>query len=300
MKTSIIAFLLSVSLNAAFSQGCSDAGFCSVNGIKPTNSDTIQHSKNEIRVGINYGQADFNITTIGAYLDYSRIINQLLSFNLKFTAINQEGNNLTNSGLSDLYFTTNYQLHKKIGLTTGVKFPLNDGNISKNGLPLPLDYQPSLGTIDYLLGVSTSIKKLQIVGAWQQPITQNENQFIAESYPENSFLRNFRSTRNFQRAGDVLLRLSYPVNINSKITFTPSILSIYHLKEDRYTATNGITKAIVGSSGLTLNANLFLDYKFNDKSSFHLNTGVPFIVRTTRPDGLTRSLVLSLEFKQQF
>ena len=57
---------------------------------------------------------------------------------------------------------------------------------------------------------------------------------------------------------------------------------------------------IEGSQGLTLNWNLYLDYELNNDQALQLNVGSPFIVRDTRPDGLTRSFVASLEYRIKF
>lgn len=299
MRKIIIAFLLSLNINLAYSQGCSDAGFCTVNGSKPK-TDSVKSTNNEIIVGFSYGKADYNITTNSVYLDYRRSVNQSLSFNLRLTSMNQSGNSITNSGLSDAFITSNFKLNSKIGLTSGFKLPFNNGNQIKNNFPLPLDYQSSLGTIDFLFGINASFHKLQIVGGWQQPITQNKNEFLSEIYPPNSTFNEFQSTNNFIRAGDVLLRLSYPIKISKKLTLSPGLLSIYHLGKDYYTAINGKKFSTNGSDGLTLNSNFYLDYKLNNKNYIQLNGGIPFIVRKTRPDGLTRSLVVSIEFKHTF
>ena len=67
-----------------------------------------------------------------------------------------------------------------------------------------------------IFGIGYEIKKIQFIAAIQQPLTQNSNQFIATSYPIDSKLRTFQSTNKFQRSGDILLRVSYPINITSK------------------------------------------------------------------------------------
>jgi hypothetical protein len=163
-----------------------------------------------------------------------------------------------------------------------------------------MDYQSSLGTFDLIFGIGYEIKKIQFIAAIQQPLTQNDNLFIATNYPINSGLRTFQSTNKFKRSGDVLLRISYPITIDSKLKLTPSILPIYHLTNDKYTEDSNVQKEITGSQGLTLNANAFLDYEFNSKNIIQLNLGIPFIVRDTRPDGLTRSFIANIEYRIKF
>lgn len=163
-----------------------------------------------------------------------------------------------------------------------------------------MDYQSSLGTFDLIFGIGYEIKKIQFVAAIQQPLTQNDNQFIATNYPINSELRTFQSTNKFERSGDVLLRVSYPININSKLKLTPSILPIYHLANDKYMDEFNVKQEIKGSQGLTLNGNTYIDYEINSKNIIQLNLGMPFIVRDSRPDGLTRNFIANIEYRVKF
>ncbi|MBX2977136.1 MAG: hypothetical protein KF721_13480 [Ignavibacteriaceae bacterium] len=113
-------------------------------------------------------------------------------------------------------------------------------------------------------------------------------------------MRTFKSTKKFTRSGDVLLRVSYPINITPKLKLTASILPIYHLSNDKYIDEFNVDKEIKGSEGLTLNGNAYLDYELNNKSIIQLNLGMPFIVRELRPDGLTRSFIANLEYRIKF
>jgi hypothetical protein len=75
----------------------------------------------------------------------------------------------------------------------------------------------------------------------------------------------------------------------------PSILPIYHLKNVKYTDKFNVINEIRGSQGLTLNGNIYLDYKIKSKNIIQINMGMPFIVRDARPDGLTRHFIANLE-----
>lgn len=77
-------------------------------------------------------------------------------------------------------------------------------------------------------------------------------------------------------------------------------MPIYHLTKDKYTNEFNIKKEIIGSQGLTLNGNAYIDYEFNSKNIIQLNLGIPFIVRDARPDGLTRSFIANLEYRIKF
>ena len=163
-----------------------------------------------------------------------------------------------------------------------------------------MDYQSSLGTFDLIVGAGYTINKWQFVWAYQQPLTQNENKFLAEQYPSDSPLRDFQSTNKFERKGDMLLRISYPMSVGKSFTFTPSLLPIYHLGNDKYTDAVGNLNEIVNSEGLTLNANVYFDLAISKASSLQLNVGTPLVVREARPDGLTRSFIINLEYVVKF
>jgi len=296
----LIIAVLTLPAYFANGQGCSDAGFCTLNSFKPNNTDSITETKNQFKVGISYGRADHSILIFGNYLEYNRRLNDKFSFDAKITSLSQNGNGISVFGLSDIYLNTNYKISKKIKLTIGPKIPLTNGNKMKDGLSLPMDYQSSLGTLDIIFGVGYEFRKIQFVGALQQPLTQNSNAFIAEDYPLDSKLREFQSTNKFKRSGDVLLRISYPIMLGGKFKITPSILPIYHLANDKYSDTLDVEKSISGSQGLTLNGNAYFDYDINSKNALQLNVGVPFVVRKTRPDGLTRDLIVTLEYRIKF
>lgn len=277
-------------------QGCSDAGFCTVNSLKPHTNDSVFIKKNYLKAGISVGDADRSITTFGSYLEYGRILNAKFGINAKITSLSQSGNTINTFGLSDIFLTSTYRPKENLTFTLGTKIPLTDGNSIKNGQFLPMDYQSSLGTLDLIAGIGYEIKKLQLTVALQQPLTQSNNQFISENLPENSVLRGFQTTNDFKRSGDLLFRASYPFKIGNKLQITPGLLNIYHLSKDKFTSDEGVQRTIEGSEGLTINGNLFFDYKLNESNGFQLSIGVPFLVRDVRPDGLTRSFVANLEY----
>ncbi len=299
LSSSLLCFLT----NFTFAQGCSDAGVCTINSFKPNTKDSADNKEvvnNQFKIGAFLGNADNSIFVYGSYLEYNRQLGKNFGFDAKLTSLAQNGNGISAFGLSDIFLNANYKASEKLKFTIGSKIPLSNANNTNNNLPLPMDYQASLGTFDLIFGIGYEIKKMQFVVAIQQPLTQNDNRFITTNYPADSKLREFQSTNKYQRSGDVLLRISYPININSKLKLTPSLLPIYHLTNDKYTNEFNITKEIIGSQGLTLNVNVYMDYEINRKNIIQLNVGVPTIVRDIRPDGLTRSFVANIEYKIKF
>jgi hypothetical protein len=291
--------LCALATNNSYGQGCSDAGFCTINSFKPNSTDSTEVLNNQFKIGSFYGNADNSISVLGSYFEYNRQLSKNFGLDVKFTTIAQNGNGISVFGLSDI-FVSAYKASERVKVTLGAKIPLSKANKSYDNLPLPMDYQASLGTFDLIFGIGYELNQIQLAAAIQQPLTQNNNQFFASSYPLNSKLRTFQSTSRFQRAGDILLRISYPVNITRKFKLTPSLLPIYHLSNDKYTDEVNVNKEITGSQGLTLNGNFYFDYEVTSKSIIQLNVGMPFIARDARPDGLTRSFIANLEYRIKF
>lgn len=302
IKQSLSLLLFISSSQIVKGQGCSDAGFCTINSFKPSVIDSIGTNKaNQVILGISIGKAAHSVSILSTNLSYNRLLSKKIVVDAKLSFISQNGNNIRSTGLSDLYLNTIYSISNETKLTVGTKIPLKDGNMKNNaGSALPMDYQPSLGTWDIILGIGHEYKKMKFVLALQQPLSQNKNQFLAENFPPNSLMRQFQSTNKYTRSGDILLRVSYPFSLNKKMTISPSVLPVYHLKDDNFTDINGMKKSISGSQGLTLNGNIYFDYVINRTSSIDLNFGMPLISRQSRPDGLTRKYICTLEYKVDF
>lgn len=280
-------------------QGCSDAGFCTLNNFKPNAIDTTTPA-NQVRIGASIGGADHSITVFGNYLEYNRSLGKRFGFDAKITSLAQSSIEASAFGLSDVYANLHVKFLEKFKLSVGAKIPLTDGNALEDGLPLPMDYQSSLGTYDLIVGLAYGIKGLQLAAALQQPLTQNDNAFMRPSFPGDHRFSSFQSTNRFERKGDVLLRGAIPVSAGSKFKLTPSLLLIYHLGNDQFTNDLGQQEEIEGSQGLTINANAYVDYMLNQHNALQLSLGVPLLVREARPDGLTRSFVINLEYSVKF
>ncbi|MDA0936328.1 MAG: hypothetical protein O2878_04285 [Bacteroidetes bacterium] len=277
-----------------------EAGFCTIDAFKPQITDSSETKVNQLKFGGYYGLADKSISVIGNHIEFNRQLNHKLGLDIKLTSLAQSGNGISTFGISDIFLNIKYKAGEKTNLILGAKIPLTDANKSQNQLTLPMDYKASLGTFDLILGMGYRFKKIQWAIAIKQPLIQNNNTFNSEEYPKNSKLRAFQSTQKFIRKGDLMLRVSYPISLDPKLLFTPSILPIFHLGNDKFSTPNGLVKEIEGSSGMTFNSNLYLDYEIDEKSVVQLNFRFPSRVRSSRPDGTTRSFIFSLEYRIKF
>ncbi len=282
-----------------FSQGCSDAGICSINhGFQ---SDEKQF-KNTLEFAAIYSLGEADVTYFSPYISYTKRFNDRFSFTSKITFSTANGSFGTRSQFGDAFLIGNYTFKarnkKQWGVLMGFKFPFTASNLKINGYSLPLDYQSSLGTIDLFLGTNLNFKKWDFNAALQLPILNlNKNSY----FKEYGGTTDFPSTNLFQRKPDALLRATYSIKmLDKKFTFKPNVLFIYHLGEDSFETIFGQRETIKGSDGLTINGNLISTYNINKQNQIELSLATPFVVRTVRPDGLTRSFVLGLQYQYSF
>jgi hypothetical protein len=286
--------IIVVANNQLFAQGCSDAGFCTI-PLRP-----VAASKNNIQTEFAYlrGEENTNLATLS--VSYSRQLSKKLHWDNKLVLAYVNGNYGSVFNLGDFYSTLRYGIKtasgKTVHLLGGIKLPFNQSNLKIRNVSLPMVYQTSLGTYDLVAGAAFGVGKLDMNVAFQLPVVQqNRNSFIKEQAPLPG---DFPTTNLFRRKADVLWRVGYPLKSQTKKwSFNPNLLAIYHLGEDSYENVFGRRESINGSSGLTLNGNLQIGYQISQHKSLQISLATPFVVRDTRPDGLTRSFVASVAYQ---
>ncbi|MEO6132922.1 MAG: hypothetical protein ABIQ02_13815 [Saprospiraceae bacterium] len=303
-RNQILPAILVIISSATFvaGQGCSDAGACTIPSFRPSIENMVSQKKNQFNVGLSVGTADHNIFVVTPLIGYSRKLGSSFSVDGQVTAALHSGNGVTTSGPGDVFININYLPSSKFSLTGGIKIPLsNGGRFYADDIVFPMDYQSSLGTLDLIAGIAYKSKGWQLNFAYQQPITQNDNQFYpnAGSHPESPF-NDFPSSFGFERQGDILMHISRVILLNDHLTFIPGLLPIYHLGKDGFYNNQDMFEDIDGSEGLTLNATLYSSIQMSDSGKLGINVGFPIIVRDVRPDGLTRSFVLGAEYSIAF
>jgi hypothetical protein len=288
---SVFLLITGLFTREAQSQGCSDAGICTVHSMMPEQEarmDSAITRNNTFNAGVVFGMSQWDVLTFTPYLEYSRSLGQHFSLTGRFTYGLRSGELGDIHGPSDLFLSLGYTFLDHFTMTGGVKVPMNNANKAAGGDPLPMNYQTSLGTVDLLLGMGYTRKRFSVMAGYQQPVTQNGNQFFAGNYAEDAPEYKYFSTRNYHRAADVMLRVSYMAVQSEKITLLTSVLPIYHLQNDTYEEPDGDRVALAGSQGLTLNLNVVLKYYITPSQSLELNLGAPAAARSVRPDGLSK------------
>jgi hypothetical protein len=300
----IIAYCLNTSNVQA--QGCSDAGFCTIGTLKPGYSKNGSEKKQNLSFLLSNGIGDENVNVFTPGIQYDNKLNSHWSIQSRLTGNFASGNLGKASGLGDLILSGTYSVVTKsqtnISFLLATKLPLNNGDLTTNNKPFPMQYQSSLGTVDVITGITITKTNWLFAAALQQPITgRNRNTFLPVYWGTVAAAK-YSPSNDFNRKGDVLLKTDYNLLNISKWKLHAGLLGIYHLGNDTYIDGNISTKPIElkDSDGLTLNGTFALQYKVNPSFSIGLSGGVPFVVRDIRPDGLTRKFVLTPEISFHF
>ncbi len=306
LKKLILSVVLSSTSLFLFSQGCSDAGFCSLSVLK--NNATSSKHKHAISLGLNYGSGEQSTNTLNPYFEYSYKASKNVTLQTKITSTYSNGFLGSKFNVGDVFAfltwkTNNSTSNSQFTFIHGFKLPLTSSNDkNKDGKPLPLDYQSSLGTIDFISGVNLIVNnKWEFNTGFQIPISNsNKNSFFPSDYTDTR-AQKFIPTNLFERKSDILFRVGYYAQKpNSSFSIKPNLLAIYHVANDTYLNKTGTRVTIDKSQGLTLNASIIATKTFKNETQLELIAATPLKVRDARPDGLTRSAVLNVQYKIPF
>ena len=299
MKNTFLIVVMIFATAYTFGQGCSDAGICSIgHGFQSTG----KNFKNNIEVATIFGAGESDVKYFSPYLSYTRELNERFSLSTKVTFSTASGSFGKRGAFGDAFLIGKYAFKEKNenqwSALLGWKIPFTAANLKINGYSLPLDYQSSLGTFDLFLGTNFKYHKWDFNTVVQIPVfNNNKNSYFEEYSGTNDFI----TTNLFKRKPDALFRATYTLNTkNNTFTFKPNVLFIYHFGEDSYENIFGKRVSYIGSNGLTINGNLISVFNINKQKSVEFSIATPFVVRDIRPDGLTRSLVLALQYNFSF
>jgi len=299
----LLLLILIVIQHQSKSQGCSDAGFCTIGALQPQQlSDTA--FKNNFKLALSYGQGEQGTTIFQTIpeIELSFFKNNLIQLKVPFLFIN--GNLGNNNGVGDISFSVTQTLVKtkklKFNITAGTKIATGKSDAEINNLPLPMPYQTSLGTYDIILGTSLQYNKWNLGLGYQGVLSnKNENRFLHSAYTNNADAQKYFESNFLDRGSDALLRIERSFTLK-KINLSAGLLGIYHLQESTLVNDSGNRVAIKNSDGLTLNITGNAQYNFSHRTGINLSLGFPAVVRKVRPDGLTRKFVLAAAFNYRF
>lgn len=316
----LVAFLSEV-----FPQGCSDAGVCTAGPIGELYVGTdsvagVEEPRHMARLGYSYALGERGVMVQQVVPELAWGITERLGIQVKVPYMSASGNLGTNSGLGDPTITTSFafiaEKDRRLQAVAGVKIPSGDANAqldepsaAQMERALPMPYQTSLGTTDLLLGLAYRHKRITATLAYQHVLANNNrNGFRHSAWMDDMDALGYFESWELVRANDAVARIQYAIPIG-KLAVQPGLLAIYHTAEDQRLERGSMIGPFLdppllvdveGSKGTTLNLTLDARYRFNNSWALELSYGSPLVVRSERPDGLTRSMVLSLALAYRF
>lgn len=298
----------------SFSQGCSDAGFCTMGAMKP---DQPFNKKVKVKLQsmeLSFYRGTTNLTPIiyVATADLNFSLNSRTFFQVKLPYQAVQGRLANTSGMGDisLCFTRNLLKKEKfdINLSLGAKIPTNKSDKDIDRRPLPMYYQTSLGTYDAIAGVSAITRQWLFATGIQIPLNENHNQFVWSAWadhPEKDYADKYKQAKNLKRGVDLMLRVERNFRF-SRLNFSLGALPIYRIRKDEHNRTgkdagSPETRIVNGeTNGLALSGIFTTGYSFNVRSGIKLLIGHKIIQRKANPDGLSRELVTSATYIYRF
>ena len=292
-------------------QGCSDAGFCTIGSFKHeimmnTGIEHPKTSRHRLSFSAPIGVGDESVFVFTPGIQYDFFASKRWSFQSKITANYASGNLGSAFGFGDIYLSASHVFpHKKewyVQALLGIKIPLHKSDLEENGMPLPMQYQSSLGTFDLIAGATFSNNDWQLSAAIQQPLSGiNQNHFLP-AYWDKPEAAEYPPTNDLKRKGDVLFRVGKNFRLSESLVINAGLLNIVHLGKDEYIDANISNEpiAIDGSEGLTVNLTAALWWQVSPKLRIGCTAGAPLAARDVRPDGLTRKFVAAPEINWSF
>ena len=305
------AFLM---VQLSLGQGCSDAGFCTMGALRP-DQPYQQRGNLKLRslqftqyMGITRFQDLIHVSNLEFNISLPKEIE--LQAKLPYQFIN--GPLGSNNSLSDisLGLTRPITRQEKFAIlaSVGTKLPTNKADVSRDGAHLPMYYQTSLGTIDFIAGISFKTKKwLFATGYQQQVVDLNENDFSWAPWKQHGLFdiaQRYKPSKDLKRGKDVMFRIERNFNY-SKFNFYVGLLDVWRLTPDEFTSpktgeTEKVEDTVETSKGHAVTLLTGFGYNLSTRSSIKLLFGQRLIKRDFNPDGLSREQVFTVGYLYKF
>ncbi|MEP0986852.1 hypothetical protein [Ekhidna sp.] len=300
----------------SYSQGCSDAGFCTMGAMKPDQNYSKRIAIKLRSIEFNYYKGTSLLTAViqAATVDFNLGINDYSSIQIKVPYMWVSGNLGEAAGLGDisLSYTRLLKTHNgwSINGTLGAKIPSGDSNETVNNehtggmdAPIHMYYQPSLGSFDAVAGISALSGKWLFATGIQIALTENNNQFTwagFPNYPDPEYLQSHDRGIELKRGIDVMFRVERNWRFTN-FNFSLGALPIYRITKDEaiLPGTNERSK-LPNTTGLALSVLGSFGYHFDVNNSIKIIQGIKLVDRDFNPDGLTRDDVLSISYVYKF
>lgn len=294
----------------AFSQGCSDAGFCTMGAMKPDQSFSRQINFKLRSVEFSYyrGTSTLSPVIYSVTADLNFGISDKLGFQVKVPYQWVKGRLGNTQSVGDISFSVTQNLYRTeqidLNFTLGGKIPTNNStHANANGLDLPMYYQTSLGSYDVIAGLSLLTNKWLVAIGYQQALTSNDNEFRFGEwirFPDREYVRSYDSGVGLRRGIDLMLRTERSWRFLN-YSFSLAALPIYRITPDRgLVIQSNEDRGEIKTTGLALSVLAGFTYHVSTSSGFKVLYGYKLLDRKTNPDGLTRDDVFTMAYLLRF
>ena len=294
-------FIVFISGFQGYSQGCSDAGACSIAGHLPDvdSSKKVRYFgfvEQSFGLGEKFVLISQSSVGIGIQLPSKTEVFFQIPFIMAF------GNLGSTSGIGDGIVSVRQQVFRKnnsdLSFIGGGRLRSNNSDFSLNGKPLPMAYQTGLGTYDIIAAVLLNSKSWSFYVAYQHPFGRNKNGYLREEGQTNDKL-NYYESAELKRGDDLVLRVQKSLDLKNRKSLLFTFMPVFRLQADQIIKNNE-NVVLDGSKGLTLNVNITYSKETKKGNIFELLAGFPVIDRDYRADGLTRNFVFLIRYRPVF
>ncbi len=285
----------------AFSQGCSDAGACSIAGHLPDvdSSKKVQYF-GFVEQSFGLGEKFVLISQSAVGIGIQFPTRTEVFFQMPFIMV--FGNLGSTSGIGDGIISVRQQIFKKnksdLSFIGGGRLRSNYSDFSLDGKPLPMAYQTSLGTYDVIAAALFNSKSWSFYVAYQHPFGRNKNGYLREEGQTNDKL-NYYESADLKRGDDLVLRVQKSLDLKNRKSLLFTLMPVFRLQADQIIKNNE-NVVLDGSKGMTLNVNVTYSKETKNGNVFELLAGFPVIDRGYRADGLTRNFVFLIRYRPVF
>jgi hypothetical protein len=318
--TILLVLLFSIQ---ALSQGCSDAGFCTMGAMKPDQaySKKINFKLRSIELSQYRGSTTLSPMVYVANFDVSIGITQKTGFQVKLPYQWTTGSFGEAAGMGDISVSLTHNIHRfknfELNATLGMKIPSNKSDLESQGrkvpgsegFVLPMYYQVSLGSWDIIAGASIINEKWLFAIGYQNALTANNNTFkwgewndVYKDGNDTSYVESYDRATKLKRGSDIMLRVERNFRF-ARYSFNLGLLPIYRITKDQVIDDwSGVGDYVKeeGTTGLALSALGGFGYNFNINNTVKFTYGRKITQREVNPDGLTRHDVMIVAYLFRF
>lgn len=295
---------------SAYSQGCSDSGFCTMGAFKPDQPYVKKFNVrlNSVELTQHLGHTKYGDWIHATFLDATIGFSNRTSLQVRLPSYAIiEGNMPTTRGWGDLFFNLSHAVvvrdNYRFYVTAGAKiYTSRPDKKSEDGIAMPLYQQTTVGSNDLSIGGSLITRKWLFAAGYQHALNRTKNNFNHKDW-EGHELENvvivYDPSAGLERGDDIMARVERNFRL-SRFNFYVGGLGLWRVTSDKTLNPQGELTKVAGSTGLALNAVTGAGYQFNTRMGIRLLLAFKVKERESNPDGLSRDFVSQIAYIVRF